>query len=416
MHTIIEKLINEIRYRLGVMNIDMPLLVKDNFVNLDDHSLDCFHLITTSLIQKILYYEDVHDDTLQGSYLDPFKFSTDRGLYDVDLMSTMKYLQTIDFLVSELQFSIIAQKKHQSSTTQKCMFNTIDNQISSLTKYFSNSSQNNIYISSNDILSSLLNYLYSSTPLLLNKNQYTNSMISYINILNNQLAEDTFIRKQLLYQRLEVTLLSLTWSKKQYINEIQTIINMYKQQFIPQLNILSLDSIFQARINLLSSIDEACHTVQTPLSVTNYKMGPVPSRGGKVDLNKPIKENTNSSSSSHDVSKSQKRVFTNDTKNNSYKNKKGMNHENDQIEYSKGDKSKRNRNLCQDFINGYCKYGRRCRLVHHPKEPAAWAGIALGITAFVMPVVVVPIRRRLGLPTNQYSNKAYIPQIPKKLD
>ena len=36
------------------------------------------------------------------------------------------------------------------------------------------------------------------------------------------------------------------------------------------------------------------------------------------------------------------------------------------------------------------------------RHPAAALGTVLGLTGILLPVVVVPIRRSLGLPTNQY--------------
>ena len=46
------------------------------------------------------------------------------------------------------------------------------------------------------------------------------------------------------------------------------------------------------------------------------------------------------------------------------------------------------------------------------REPAAFAGFVLGGAAFVLPIVAVPIRRKLGFDTTQYSNKAYVPKAP----
>jgi len=36
------------------------------------------------------------------------------------------------------------------------------------------------------------------------------------------------------------------------------------------------------------------------------------------------------------------------------------------------------------------------------RQPVAAFSVALGCTAVLMPVVIVPLRRTLGLPTNQY--------------
>lgn len=50
------------------------------------------------------------------------------------------------------------------------------------------------------------------------------------------------------------------------------------------------------------------------------------------------------------------------------------------------------------------------------RQPVAAFSVALAVTGIVMPVIVVPVRRKLGLPTNQYDAHRPGTTYPKFLE
>ncbi|KAK8799522.1 hypothetical protein WA158_006071 [Blastocystis sp. Blastoise] len=272
--------------------------LKDCFFNCDDllsntmKSIDIFDEIVAKLVTKICLFECLDDKESQQALSDPLFFALERGFIENTTDSFRNRCELLDFLTGELQVSIISQNVSKVKEEEIKKVNTVNNLIQSLQFFLMSSSDiPNGKIDENSILYTIFTQLDRMNRYLIDSSQITPKMVSYLNTINNKMCLDASLRKELLVQRLEVTVSSLLYSKHiktEQKNTIESHVETQLSLLSKPITSHSLDSLFKARYNLLQLTDMPSLSSSCPATIKAFRMGIVPNRGGIAGIDTPI--------------------------------------------------------------------------------------------------------------------------------